>query len=82
MPFVSLSASGAKTQAALKFAKSVVETRGFVSDQDLEEVRAAGHGDGEIGEIGANVAPNVFTDYFDSVARTDIDFPVVDLPGK
>ncbi|MFI2378261.1 carboxymuconolactone decarboxylase family protein [Streptomyces sp. NPDC018964] len=75
-------ASDDKTQAALRFAKAVIETRGFVSDEDLEEVRAAGYGDGEIGEIVANVALNVFTNYFNSVARTDIDFPVVALPAK
>ncbi|MGV9558760.1 carboxymuconolactone decarboxylase family protein [Streptomyces sp. NPDC003401] len=75
-------AADPRTQAALKFARTVLQTRGFVSDQDLEEVRAAGHDDGEIGEIVANVALNVFTNYFNSVARTDIDFPVVALPGK
>ncbi|MFE7121190.1 carboxymuconolactone decarboxylase family protein [Streptomyces sp. NPDC057654] len=77
----SAQASDPKTRAALKFAKAVLETRGFVGDADLEEVRAAGHGDGEIGEIVANVALNVFTNYFNSVGRTEVDFPPVALPG-
>lgn len=68
-------ASDPKTQAALTFARAVIETRGFVSDEDLAQVRAAGYGDGEIGEIVANVALNVFTNYFNNVAGTAIDFP-------
>ncbi|MFJ4467858.1 carboxymuconolactone decarboxylase family protein [Streptomyces sp. NPDC089424] len=75
-------ASDPKTAAALKFARTVLETRGFVGDEDLEAVRAAGHGDGEIGEIVANVALNVFTNYFNSVGRTEVDFPPVPLPVK
>lgn len=65
----------AKTTAALTFAKSVLADRGHVSDAALAAVRAAGWSDEEILEITANVALNVFTNYFNSVAGTDIDFP-------
>jgi AhpD family alkylhydroperoxidase len=65
-----------KTQAALKFALDVLGSQGHVSDSALADVRAAGFSDGEIGEIVAHVALNVFTNYFNSVAQTDIDFPV------
>ncbi|TMR41702.1 carboxymuconolactone decarboxylase family protein [Actinomadura geliboluensis] len=75
-------ASDPKAHAALAFARAVIETRGFVSDEELEEVRAAGHDDGEIGEIVAHVALNIFTNYFNSVARTEVDFPPVPLPGN
>lgn len=44
-------------------------------------MRAAGYGDGEIGEIIGAVALNIFTNYFNSVARTEVDFPAVDLPA-
>jgi uncharacterized peroxidase-related enzyme len=67
--------------AALRFARRVAETRGFVSDEDLKEVRAAGHGDPEIAEIVAAVALNSFTNYFNSVAQTELDFPAVPLPA-
>ena len=40
-------------------------------------VRAAGYTDGEIAEIIAHVALNVFTNYFNRAAQTDIDFPLV-----
>ena len=39
--------------------------------------RGAGFTDGEITEIVANVAVNIFTNYFNHVARTDVDFPRV-----
>lgn len=78
----SAQASDPKTQAALRFAQVVIESRGFVGDEDLAQVRAAGHSDGEIGEILANVALNIFTNYFNSVVCTEVDFPPVALPGK
>jgi hypothetical protein len=40
-------------------------------------VKAAGFSDGDIAEIVANVAINIFTNYFNHVARTDVDFPRV-----
>jgi len=69
-------ASGAKENAALVFAKKMVDDRGLVSDNDLSELRDAGFSEGDICEIVANVALNIFTNYFNHVAGTDIDFPV------
>jgi uncharacterized peroxidase-related enzyme len=66
-----------KTHAALAFARKIVQDRGHVSDDDVAEVRRAGYSDGEIAEIVANVALNTFTNYFNRVADTDIDFPAV-----
>jgi uncharacterized peroxidase-related enzyme len=70
-------AADERESAALQFARAVVERRGAVSDQDLARVRAAGFGDGQIAEIIAHVALNVFTNYFNRAADTQIDFPVV-----
>jgi uncharacterized peroxidase-related enzyme len=64
-----------KAKAALAFAKAVLAKRGEVSNADLETVKAAGFTDGEVIEIVANVALNVFTNYFNNVAEPDIDFP-------
>lgn len=65
----------AKTRAALSFAKTIVQERGLVSDEQLNAVRLAGFTDGEIVEIIANVAANIFTNYFNHIAGTVIDFP-------
>lgn len=69
--------SHSKTESALKFAQILVSKKGSVSDNDVKEVRAAGYTDGEIGEIVAHVALNIFTNYLNKTANTAIDFPVV-----
>ncbi len=67
----------AKADAAVGFAAKVVRERGRVSDGDITAVREAGYSDGQIVEIVALAAENVFTNLINNVARTDIDFPVV-----
>jgi uncharacterized peroxidase-related enzyme len=66
------------TDALLRFARQLVDKRGKVSDADLAAVRSAGWNDGAIAEIVANVALNIFTNYFNHVAETEIDFPRVE----
>ena len=68
-----------KTQAAIDFARVLLEKRGKVSDIDVAAVRAAGFTDEETIEILAHVALNTFTNYFNETALTVIDFPAVDL---
>lgn len=68
-------ASNDKEASALQFAQQIAINRGVVEDEDVERVRAAGYTDGEIGEIVAAVSLNVFTNYFNHVAGTEIDFP-------
>jgi len=65
----------AKERAALLFARKVLAERGMVTDADLAQVRDAGYTDGEVGEIVAHVGLNVFTNYFNLVAQTEVDFP-------
>lgn len=71
------SANG-KENAALSFAKQLVQDRGNTTDAQLQALRQAGFSDGEVAEIVANVALNIFTNYFNHVAQTDVDFPRVD----
>lgn len=65
--------------AAVRFAVKVVNNRGHVSDTDLTAVRAAGYSDAQIIEIVLHVALNTLTNYVNEVAKTDIDFPVVEV---
>ena len=74
--------SDAKRNAGLQFAQTLVVERGQVSDQALASVKSAGYSDGEITEIVANVAINIFTNYFNHVARTIVDFPEVGVALK
>jgi len=74
-----LDSADGKVGAALRFAQEVVVTRGEVSDDGLARLRAAGFADSEVAEIIANVALNIFTNYFNRFTRTDVDFPKVSL---
>ncbi len=65
--------------AVAVFARRVVETRGQVSEADLATARSAGLNDAHLVEVIAGVAINIFTNYTNNVAQTDIDFPKVDV---
>lgn len=69
-------AQDSKTQAILAFAKSVVEKRGSVTEQDIASLKSAGVTDAEIVEITLNIILTIFTNYFNHIADTKIDFPV------
>jgi uncharacterized peroxidase-related enzyme len=69
--------SDAKASAALAFAAKVVRARGHVAESDVQTVKAAGYNDAEVIEIVLHVALNTLTNYVNSVAGTEIDFPVV-----
>lgn len=63
--------------AALAFARKLVVHHGRVGPADIAEARAASLTDADIVEIVAAVALNVFTNYLNLAADTDIDFPPV-----
>jgi uncharacterized peroxidase-related enzyme len=66
-----------RADALIRFARKLVDSRGRVADRDIGEVRAAGFDDGAIAEVVAQVALTIFTNYFNQVAGTDLDFPKV-----
>ncbi len=68
-----------KVEAALQFARAVVVRQGWVTDEELHRVRDAGYEDGEINEIIAATAITIFSNYFNHVAETEVDFPAVEL---
>lgn len=65
----------AKEAAGLEFTRQVVSNRGQVTDGEVAKLRKAGFTDGEITEILANIALTLFTNYFNHVAGTEVDFP-------
>lgn len=70
-------AADPKMAVALRFAAAVVRKRGMLGASDVQTLRDAGFTDGEVAEIIAVVAINIFTNYFNHIAGTEIDFPVV-----
>lgn len=69
----------AKAEAALTFARALVEHTGQVTKAEFDSVRALGHSDGEIIEIIAHVAMNIFTNLLGKATQVEIDFPKVDF---
>lgn len=69
----------AKARAAITFALAVLDAKGRVTDATVAEARAAGLDDNEIVELVAHVALNVFTNYLNNLAGTEVDFPLVRL---
>jgi AhpD family alkylhydroperoxidase len=67
------------TAAALCFALKLVEQRGQVSEADVSGLRAAGFDDGQIVEVLAHVALNLFTNYVNVAFAVPVDFPGVKL---
>jgi uncharacterized peroxidase-related enzyme len=66
-----------QADAAVRFAAKVTKLRGHVSREDFSAVKAAGYTDAQIIEIVQHVALNTWTNYINTVAQTEIDFPIV-----
>jgi alkylhydroperoxidase family enzyme len=70
-------AKDSKTVAALRFSEILLEQRGHVSSSNLDTLMEAGFTDGEVAEIVAAIVLNIYRNYFNLVARPELDFPVV-----
>lgn len=66
-----------KEATVLALVRKMVEQRGWVSDEDLAKLRKVGFSQGDIVELIANISLTLFTNYFNHVAETEIDFPAV-----
>lgn len=73
--------SAPKSAAILHFADAVLRNQGRVGQDVIDEARAAGLHDAQLGDIVGHVAVNVLTNYFNNTFDVDIDFPVV-TPGS
>ena len=73
-------AADSKADTMLRFTRAVVLQRGDISDEEFQALGKAGFTDAQIIEIVANIALNIFSNYFSSVAKTEVDFPLIQ-PG-
>lgn len=67
------------TEALLKLSNEIAHNAGDVGQEALQGARDAGVTDEELGELVANLALNVLTNYFNVLAGVDNDWPVVAL---
>jgi uncharacterized peroxidase-related enzyme len=63
--------------ALLALADAISNGHGSVEDPVLDAARAAGATDAEIAEVVGNVALNILTNYFNILAGTESEFPLV-----
>jgi len=71
----------ARAAAVVAFAKALNDNRGEVTTAEFDAARAAGLTDGELVEVIAVVALNVFTNILGKATRVEIDFPKIELLG-
>lgn len=71
--------SSSRITSLINFCLLILQSKGFVSEENMIAIRNAGFSDEQIVEIIANVCANVFTNYFNHVVDTEIDFPKVNL---
>jgi uncharacterized peroxidase-related enzyme len=65
--------------ALLALSNTIAANAGDVDEAELKAAGEAGVSEQEIGELVANLALNILTNYFNVLARVDNDWPVVSL---
>ncbi len=63
----------AKKQALVDFTQAVINTKGHVSDDQLNTFKGAGYDDAAVVEVIGGIAVNTFTNFFNHVNATEID---------
>jgi len=67
----------AKRDALVHFVRRLIRTSGTISETEFEAIRAAGYSDAQLVDISLAIALTVFTNVFNRINDTDIDFPAV-----
>lgn len=68
--------SDPKSTAILQFAQKVVEKRGKLTESEVDELKNEGVTDEELVEIIFVIMVNMFTNYFNNIVDTKVDFPI------
>jgi uncharacterized peroxidase-related enzyme len=68
-------ADNPRDAAVVRLARAIVRERGQVAIDELDAFKAAGFDDADILEVVVNVVFNIFTNYTNHVAGTELDFP-------
>jgi uncharacterized peroxidase-related enzyme len=68
----------AKRDALARFVRTLAGTSGTISEQEFAAIKAAGYSDAQLVDISLAIAVTVFTNVFNRINDTAIDFPAVD----
>jgi uncharacterized peroxidase-related enzyme len=66
-----------KRDALVRFVRKLAATSGTVSDTDFAAIKDAGYSDAQLVDISLAFATTVFTNVFNRINDTEIDFPAV-----
>ena len=64
-----------KHKALIDFTLKIIETKGFVSDSDLERFKQAGYTDRHAAEITVIIAQKTLSNFFNHINDTELDLP-------
>ena len=67
----------AKRDALVHFVLNLQKTSGTISENEFAAIRAAGYTDTQLAEISLAIALTIFTNTFNRINDTDVDFPRV-----
>ena len=67
----------ARRDALVRFVRNLVQTRGTISEQEFSAIKAAGYTDQHLVDISLAIAVTTFTNIFNRINDTDLDFPAV-----
>ncbi|RQR22257.1 carboxymuconolactone decarboxylase family protein [Burkholderia sp. Bp9143] len=68
----------AKRDALVRFVSHLQTTSGTISQDEFIAIRAAGYTDTQLAEISLTIALAIFTNTFNRINGTDVDFPPVE----
>ncbi|MBR0697357.1 carboxymuconolactone decarboxylase family protein [Bradyrhizobium lablabi] len=71
------SSGDAKRDALVSFVRKLAKTSGTISDADFAAIKAAGYTDTQLVEISLAFATTAFTNVFNRINDTEVDFPAV-----
>ena len=64
----------AKRDALVRFVRTLAQTSGTISDEAFAEIKAAGYSDTQLVEISLAFATTAFTNVFNRINDTEVDF--------
>ena len=66
-----------KRDALVRFVRTIARKRGTISEQEFAAIKSAGYTDAQLVDISLAFALAVFTNVFNRINDTEIDFPAV-----
>ncbi|MDW3689442.1 carboxymuconolactone decarboxylase family protein, partial [Cupriavidus sp. CV2] len=67
----------ARRDALVRFVQNLQQTSGTISADEFAAIKAAGYTNAQLAEITLAIALTVFTNTFNRINDTDVDFPPV-----